>query len=203
MQSSSGLDGVAVYGLLSHNRSESSGITVQSTIARQREPASAASTSSGSRQHRLSPARTSDLRAGASSRRREPRQPIRKQRDELEINLASRRAARFPRAPASASRHLRTALWTDSVLAAGATRVTLVTPALTVSPSTRQFAATSTNGAVTATTGAQSISLSGFGWTSNRTATASAPWLQLSALGSSWSARAGIAGERPQAHLQH
>ncbi len=90
-----------------------------------------------------------------------------------------------------------------SVLAAGATRVTLVTPALTVSPSTLQFAATSTNGAVTATTGAQSISLSGFGWTSNWTATASAPWLQLSALCSSWSARAGIAGERPPAHLQH
>ena len=68
-----------------------------------------------------------------------------------------------------------------SLLAAGATRVTVTAPTLTVSPSTLQFGAASTSGAVTARTGAQSIGLSGFGWTSGWTATTTAAWLQLSA----------------------
>lgn len=68
-----------------------------------------------------------------------------------------------------------------TILPAGATRVTVTTPAVTVSPSTLQFGASSTNGAVSATTGAQSLSIGGFGWTSTWTATPSAPWLRLSA----------------------
>jgi hypothetical protein len=68
-----------------------------------------------------------------------------------------------------------------SLIASGATRVSIVDPSLTVAPASLQFGAASTSGAAPAVTPAQSLTVQGFGWTTPWTASTTQPWIRLSA----------------------
>ena len=68
-----------------------------------------------------------------------------------------------------------------STRASGATRVTIVAPAVVLAPDALQFGAVAASGAVSSVTPGQPISVQGFGWNSTWTATVSEPWIVLSA----------------------
>ena len=68
-----------------------------------------------------------------------------------------------------------------TVLGAGAARVTVIDPLLSVAPTTLRFGAASTNGSVTAVTPSQALTIAGLGWTSTWSASTMQPWIQLSA----------------------